>query len=136
MPDRNVVVTLSAPGVDPVRAKGIFQEFSVGHRIRRAGVVMLVGLGVAASLIPIPIIHLLGIPLALIIGVVAAIRQLSMVGRLKPLRIACPKCGERNRVGGGLGYRSTDPRERMCDSCRRALTLTIEIADPEAVAPE
>lgn len=136
MPDRNVVVTLSAPGVDPVRANGIFQQFTVAHRVRRAGVVMLVGIGVAASLIPIPIIHLLGIPLALILGVVASIRQLSMVGRLQPLRIACPKCGERNRVGGGLGYRSTAPRERMCDSCRRALTLTLELTGPEVVAPK
>ncbi|HEY4102102.1 MAG TPA: hypothetical protein VGM20_14620 [Gemmatimonadales bacterium] len=135
MPERHVLVSLSAPGVEPARADGMFEEFTVAHRVRRAGVVMLCGIGVAAMLIPIPIVHLLGIPLALAIGAITAVRQLSMIGRLKPLRIPCPKCGEPNRVGGGLGYRSLAPRERICDSCRRGLTLTIDV-DGGGVAPK
>jgi hypothetical protein len=88
----------------------------------------------AATLIPIPIIHLLGIPLLLGTGVVLSIRQLSMIGRLKALKIACPKCAEPNRVGGGLGRSSIAPREHACESCRRALTLTIDGEDGSSVA--
>ena len=123
MPDRTVTVSLTLPGTEPVLATGVFTEFTRGERVKRAAVVMLVAILLAATLIPIPIVHLLGIPLLLVVGVILSIRQLSMVGRLQPLRIACPKCGELNRVGGGLGYSSITPRERMCDSCRRGLTL-------------
>jgi len=126
MPDHNVVVSLAATGAEPVRANGIFHEFTLRERIVRAGIVMLVAVLLASTLIPIPIVHLLGIPILLVTGVILAVRQVSMDGRLRPLRLPCPKCGVPNRVGGGLGYMSAEPRERMCDSCRRGLTLRID----------
>jgi hypothetical protein len=132
MPERRVMVSLATTATEPVRAEGVFNEFTTVERIRRSGIVMVVAVLLAATLIPIPIVHLLGIPLLLVGGAILSIRQLSMVGRLHPLRIACPKCGELNRVGGGLGYSSDAPRERMCDSCRRGLTLSI---DPESGFP-
>jgi hypothetical protein len=92
---------------------------------------MLIAVLLASTLIPIPIVHLLGIPILLVTGVILAVRQVSMAGRLRPLRLACPKCGVPNRVGGGLGYRTAEPRERMCDSCRRGLMLRIDPA-PDA----
>lgn len=126
MPERPVTVVLATHGPEPVRAEGVFDEFTVAQRVKRSVVILGVAILLAATLIPIPIVHLLGIPLLLAVGVILSIRQLSMVGRLQPLRIACPKCGELNRVGGGLGYSSITPRERMCDSCRRGLTLSME----------
>ncbi|MGH7594542.1 MAG: hypothetical protein ACRELE_11935 [Gemmatimonadales bacterium] len=107
---------------------GVLNEFAMVDRVKRSAIVLGAAVLLAATLIPIPIIHLLGIPLFLIGGVVVSIRQLSLMGRLRPVRIACPKCGELNRVGGGLGLSSLAPRERMCDSCRRELTRRIEIA--------
>ncbi|MGH7523920.1 MAG: hypothetical protein ACREK8_06410, partial [Gemmatimonadales bacterium] len=88
----------------------------------------------AATLIPIPIVHLLGIPLLLLIGIVLSIRQLSMIGRLLAVRIPCQKCGEPNNVGGGLGRSSLDPHEQVCDSCRRTLTMSIQLDDGAGVA--
>jgi hypothetical protein len=126
MTERRVVVVLEAPDGTTASADGLLREFTLAERARRAALVMLVAIGLAATLIPIPIIHLLGIPLLLIAGVVLTIRQVSSVARLRPLRIPCPKCGGVNRVGGGLGYRSiTDPMDRMCEGCRRILTLRI-----------
>lgn len=133
MLERPVMVSLSAAGTEPVRAPGVFTEFTMADRVRRSAIVMLVAVLLAATLIPIPIIHLLGIPLLLGGGVFLGIRQLTMIGRLRPLRIACPKCGEFNRVGGGLGLRSIAPRERMCDSCRRGLTVRIDAASGSPV---
>jgi hypothetical protein len=132
MREQPVTVSLSVAGAEPVRVPGTFQVFTLADRVRRSGMVMLVAVLLAATLIPIPIIHLLGIPLLLLTGVVLSIRQLSMIGRLKALKIACPKCGEPNRVGGGLGRSSIAPQEHTCESCRRALTLTI---DAEAGSP-
>jgi len=88
---------------------------------------MLGAILVAAMLIPIPIVHLVGIPLMLILGIVLSVRQAMSTVRLKPLRIHCPKCDGVNRVGGGLGYRSlAEPLDRSCDQCRRILKLTVQ----------
>lgn len=97
------------------------------ERVYRAGLLMIVCIGLAASLIPIPIIHLLGIPLVLITGLVLALKQLRAVARLRPLQIHCPKCDAVNRVGGGIGMRSlAQPTEWTCEGCRRVLTLRVE----------
>lgn len=122
------MVTLRAADGTSVSAEGWLREFTPVDRAKRAAVLMLLATGLAATLIPIPIIHLLGIPLLLIAGIVLAVRQLSLVARLRPLRIACPKCGGVNRVGGGLGYRSVaHPMDHSCDSCRRIFTMRIMV---------
>ena len=126
MPDRQVAVSLEATGAEITRCHGLFADFTLARRARRAVIVLLGATGLAALFLPIPIIHLLAIPMILLGGIVTAIRQLSVVGRLAPLRMACPKCGVRNRVGGGLGVRSVAPKSRVCESCRRELILRIE----------
>lgn len=121
-----VTVSLVAADGTTVTASGSLQEYSSVDRIRRAATVVGIFILLAASLIPIPIVHLLGIPLMLIIGLVLGGRQLTISCRIKPMRVACPRCGGPNRVGGGLGLRSsTDPVERMCEECRRPLTVTL-----------
>ena len=126
MQTREVQVVLEAPGAADVTAAGVLRDFSLGDRVKRAAIVIVGSVLLAGTLIPIPIIHLLGITLVLITGVLMAGRQLASVARLQPLRIACPKCGARNRVGGGFGFRSVvGGIDRTCDSCRRSLTLRI-----------
>lgn len=123
---RPVRVTLEAAGGETTSADGVLREFSLLDRTRRALITLGVGLLCVAVLIPIPIIHLLGIPLALIASVVISIRQFSSTARLDPLRMPCPKCGATNRIGGGLGLRHPmQPVERMCEDCRRHLQLSI-----------
>ncbi|MEI2719606.1 MAG: hypothetical protein V9E87_05625 [Gemmatimonadales bacterium] len=121
-----VTVTLESPDGPLVTAAGTLRHFTVVERVLRAAVTLLVGIAVAALLIPIPIIHLIGIPLAVLGGIGLAARQLLTTVRLAPLRLNCPKCGTENRVGGGFGYRSaTAPITHRCDSCRRELTLRL-----------
>jgi hypothetical protein len=123
---RDVTVTLAAGGGEVTTAPGRLQVFSAGDRLRRALTTLGIGLLGAALFIPIPIIHLLGIPMAIIASVVISIRQFSSAARLDPLRMPCPKCGGTNRIGGGLGLRHpAQPVERMCDECRRGLQLRI-----------
>ena len=121
---RRVTVELVAEGSEPTRQPGELTTFTPIERAIRAGVVLVGALLMAAALIPIPIIHLVGIPLVLVIGIAVALRQFRSVARLAPMRIPCPKCGEPNLVGGGLGYRTrTGPVDRNCESCRRPLQL-------------
>jgi hypothetical protein len=123
------MVILATPDGAATRADGRVREFTPGERVKRAVLVMLLAIALAATLIPIPIIHLLGIPMLLITGIVLSIRQLSLVARLVPLQLPCPKCHAANRVGGGLGLRNiAEPIERMCEGCRRGLTLRIELS--------
>ncbi len=122
-----VTVTLDVADGPATTAAGTLRHFTAGQRLLRAAGTLLVGIVVAVLLVPIPIIHLVGIPLALVLAVFFAGRQLLASVRLAPLRLPCPKCGAENRVGGGLGYRSaTTPIEHTCDSCRRELTLRVQ----------
>lgn len=134
MPERAVTVSLSATGVPATEAAGVFDEFTAGQRLRRSGAVFGIAILLAATLIPVPIIHLLGIPVVLVAGIITAVRQLTFSGRLHAVQLACPKCGALNRIGGGLGRRTLEPSERQCDNCRRTLTLRIDPATPASVA--
>lgn len=126
MRTRAVQVRLEAADGSASAVPGRLQEYHRVDRLRRAAIVFLVAVLLAAMLIPIPIVHLVGIPLMLILGVVIGARQLGIGYRLQPVRIACPRCHGMNRVGGGLGLRSvTDPIERMCEICRRAMQVRI-----------
>ena len=126
MADEQVVVSLVAAGGEVTQCTGLFTTFAMAQRARRGVIVFLAATGLAVLFLPIPIIHLLAIPMILLGGIVTAIRQLSIVGRLAPIRIACPKCSALNRVGGGLGVRSMAPKSRACESCRRELVLRVE----------
>lgn len=126
MPERPVTVSLETTGVAPSHVPSTFDEFTQGQRFRRAGAILGVAWGLAIVILFIPIVHLLGVPLLFVAGIVLAIRQLTFAGRLEATRVPCPKCGAVNRIGGGLGRRSLKPRDYTCDSCRRGLTLRIE----------
>ena len=123
---RAVQVSLVASDESAVTETGTLQQYSSLDRIRRAAIVLVAAVLLAASLIPVPIVHLFGIPMLLIAGLVFAGRQLSITCRLKPVRIRCPRCDGVNRVGGGLGYHGVaEPIERMCEVCRRVLHVRV-----------
>ena len=71
----------------------------------RAGMVLAGGIAVATALIPVPIIHLLGIPLVLLAAIAFAYRQLRTTARLSRTRMACPRCGAPQWFGGAAGLR-------------------------------
>lgn len=129
MPEQSVLVTVTS-GESSTSAEGHLQRFSPGQRTLRVLAVLGIGMFLAAMLIPIPIIHLVGIPLALIVTILAAIKQGASTGRLRPLRINCPRCHGANRLGGGFGYRSVDePIHVDCEDCRRELTVEFKAKD-------
>jgi hypothetical protein len=121
-----VEVVVSALGAEPVRAVGEMRLLTTTSRLGRAAGIMLIAVVLAAAIIPVPIVHLIGIPLILVLGLVAAIRQLRSAALLAPLRMHCPRCGAVNSFGGGLGLRAAAGHvARNCESCRRQLELRI-----------
>ena len=124
-----VEIVVEASDSEPVRAAGEMRVLGPGARVVRAAAILLLAVGLSAALIPVPVVHLVGIPLMLIAGVAAAVRQLRSVALLDPVRFPCPRCGARNSIGGGLGLAtSTGPIQRDCESCRRQLQITFQSA--------
>jgi hypothetical protein len=120
----STTVTLAAPGGEATHATGHLTILTPGQRGLRAALTLLGAVALAALIIPVPIVHLVGIPIILVAGIVAAVRQYRGLARLEPMRIACPKCGASNAIGGGLGYpTATGPIHRPCEHCRRELEL-------------
>ncbi len=133
MPEHDATLTLSADGAEPTRASSTVSLFNPAQRARRAIVALLIGAAVAAALIPIPIVHLLGIPLALIAAIVVAMKQLRVAARIDRVALACPKCAVPQAIGGGFGFSTIDgPIAITCDSCRRIMTLTIDLGGAPA----
>jgi hypothetical protein len=127
VPERAVTVVLASADGGEVRGEGVVREIANSARILRAAGFFFGSVLLAAALIPIPIIHFIGPPGLLVAGCVMALRQLRAVAQLAPLRLACPKCGTVNRVGGGVGLSHPErPFAVTCESCRRGLTVTID----------
>ncbi len=126
MPERRVTVVLSSTDGGEVRGDGVVREIAASTRALRASGFLLGALVLAAALIPIPIIHFIGPPALLVAGLVTAVRQLLAVAHLAPLRLACPKCGAANRIGGGVGMAHPErPIALTCESCRRGLSVVL-----------
>lgn len=136
MPDRSATLTLDTDGAEPTRAVTTVTVFSPAQRARRAIVALLIGAAAAAALIPIPIVHLMGIPLALVTAIVIAVKQLRVAARVGRVAVNCPKCAAPQAIGGGFGFASIDgPIPITCDSCRRMLTLTVQPGPATAHEP-
>lgn len=128
MPDRGEAVTVRiAASEHETVVPGQLHRFTPIERVLRTLAVLAITIFLAATLIPIPIIHLVGIPLVLVVGLAMTGRQAAAIGRLQPLRAPCPRCGGVNRLGGGLGLRSmTKTIETSCEHCRRPLSVRID----------
>lgn len=120
----DAMVSLMSSDGSVTEAMGHLTVLTPAARAMRVAGVLAVAVLMSMLLIPIPIIHLVGIPIVVVVGITVAIRQGRAVARLAPMHLACPRCGERNSLGGGLGYRSaTGPIPRPCENCRRPLEL-------------
>jgi hypothetical protein len=129
MPDRSVRVHLEASPTEVTSADGIVTDFTLVQRAMRATILFFLCVLLAGMILAIPIVHLVGVPLLLVTGIALGVKQFSATERLRPIRMACPKCGGPNRLGGGMGRRSlAEPMDRACENCRRGLVLRIEPA--------
>lgn len=109
-------------GAPPVPLLVPVRHLGPWTRLWRAALGCLGGLAVAIAALPIPIIHLVLPPVALVAGVVLGIRRGMVRTLFGAARGPCPCCGQEQ----GLGLTGTPyglPRELKCHACRQLLSL-------------
>jgi hypothetical protein len=118
-------VSLKGFGCPPSRAVVIVQTLNMGDRLRRAAIALGAGAAVAVIALPVPPVHLVLVPAALLFGLIFAAVRLGQREIIRSAEGSCPYCSTQQRLGlAGRVFRL--PREVFCSRCRRPLDLGSE----------
>lgn len=94
------------------------------HRLVRAALLAAVGLVVGVLLLPIPLIHLVGVMFFLVMLGLAARRAVARTV-LRRAHGRCPSCGTEGSYFVGFGGRALKfPVKTSCPSCKLGLELS------------
>ena len=122
MTTRTLNVALKGFGAPATDAEVQLAVLDPGDRVKRAAVVFLAFMLVAVGAIPIPLVHFVLVPGALLLGLIFAVMRLNQRQVIRSAEGNCPYCGTHQRLGlAGRVFRL--PREVFCDKCRRPLDL-------------
>ncbi len=121
MRSRSLELTLRAVGASPQTARVDIGVLDPGDRLKRAGVALAGGVGVALVALPIPIVHLVLVPGGLLLGIGLAVRRLGQGETFRGAEGRCPYCGVGQRFT--LMGRFRLPKTVFCASCQRELYL-------------
>ena len=125
MSTRSLEVPLKGFGASATQAQLVVENLTTGQRLRRAGVALAAGGALAVIALPIPLVHFVLVPGALLLGLIFAVMRLNQRQVIRSAEGNCPYCGAHQRLGlAGRGFRL--PREVFCDKCRRPLDLGAE----------
>lgn len=109
---------------EPTAARVGLRRFAQGERAVRAAKMTLAWFVAAALVAVVPIIHLVGIPLALLAGLVFGVRQYGVSETLQAVEAPCPKCGAAQRFFAGFGVGAPKlPMTLTCEACGKELRL-------------
>jgi hypothetical protein len=122
MASRTLEVPLKGFGAPPTEATVVVQTLDFKGRLKRGSGMVLAGFALALVALPIPLVHLVLVPGALLLGFgLGAIRT----GQREIFSLAegtCPFCGTAQRLGlAGRVFRL--PRKVHCTKCQRELDL-------------
>jgi hypothetical protein len=119
---RSMEVPLKGFGAAPSRAELVIESLRFKDRMRRAALAVGAGALLALIALPIPLVHFVLVPGALVLGLVAGALRLNQREIIRSAEGSCPYCGTPQRLGlAGRVFRL--PREVFCDKCRRPLDL-------------
>ena len=93
-----------------------------GDRVKRAAVVFLAFLLVAVGAIPIPLVHFVLVPLALLLGFGFGANRLRQREIFRHVEGRCPFCGTQQTFTVMGPFRL--PKRLHCGNCQRELELT------------
>ena len=126
-----IPVEVHASGGPPAGGELVVEHPSRSRRIREAALMILGGAVLAVVLLPVPIIHLVGIGLFLTI-LVLAVRRVGAPAVIRSAHGTCPKCGAEGAFFVGFGRKQLRlPISTSCGKCAYPLTLT----RPDRTAP-
>jgi hypothetical protein len=114
--------SLKGFGAAPTPAQVVVAKLSLRDRVGRAALMLGGGVAVALVALPIPLVHLVLVPGALLVGVTLAALRVRQREIFRSAEGACPFCGTRQRLGlAGRVFRL--PRQVHCRNCQRPLDL-------------
>jgi hypothetical protein len=115
-------VPLKGFGCSPTTAQIVVETLSTGQRLRRSALALGAGAGLAIVALPIPLVHFVLVPGALLLGLIFAGIRLRQREIIQSAEGSCPYCSTHQRLGlAGRVFRL--PREVFCSRCGRALDL-------------
>ena len=124
METHSVSLSLHGFGQPPAQAEVVVGVLGVGERLKRGLVALAAGIGVALVALPIPIVHLVLPPIALLAGIGFGARRLGQREIVILAQGACPFCGTAQRLGlTGSAFRL--PRKITCSTCLKPLSLEV-----------
>ena len=125
MTTRSLEASLKGFGAPPTPAEQVVETLGFRDRVRRAGLAFAAGAALALIAIPIPLVHFVLVPGALLLGMVFAALRLNQREIIRSAEGSCPYCGTAQRLGlAGRVFRL--PREVFCSNCRRPLDLAVD----------
>jgi hypothetical protein len=122
MTSRWLTVPLTGFGCAPTEAQVVVESLTLRNRVTRAAAVGGAGLLLALIALPIPLVHFVLVPTALLLGITLGAIRLGQREIFASAEGACPFCGTPQRLGlAGRVFRL--PRRVYCSSCQRELDL-------------
>jgi hypothetical protein len=121
MQTRSLELPLRGLGAQPRTARVEVGVLDPTDRLKRAGIAVGAGVAVALIAVPIPIVHLVLVPGALLVGLVLGARRLGQGQTFRGGAGACPYCGTQQEFT--IVGRFRLPKTVYCSSCQRELFL-------------
>lgn len=118
---REVPVQVKGYGAPPSAAVVDIAVLSGADRLKRAGMIFGISLAVALIALPIPLVHLVLVPGALVAGFVLAGNRLSQSEIFRRAVGKCPFCGAEQTFP--IMGRFRLPKSAHCNKCGRELSL-------------
>lgn len=122
MNSRSLTVPLTGFGCAPTQATLVVARLTPRERVARSGRVVGAGLLAALIALPIPLVHLVFVPGAVLTGLTLGVLRVRQREIFESAEAPCPYCGTTQRLGlAGRAFRL--PRVVHCISCGRELDL-------------
>ena len=118
---RSLQGSLRGFGAKPAVAYLEVDTLTLADRLKRAATIFGLGVVLALIAIPIPIVHFLLVPGALLVGVVLALVRLGQAEIFRTAKGRCPFCGKEQSFS--VMGRFKLPKKLYCSSCQRQLLL-------------
>lgn len=122
MDTREAHLPMTGWGSDRTEAALTIARLTARERLRRGVTAPLAGLGIAIMVLPIPVVHFMVPPLAILGGIVLGFRRATTREVILSAHGPCPFCGTNQTLGlNGSAYHM--PRNLHCRNCRKAFTI-------------
>jgi hypothetical protein len=126
---RSLQGSLRGFGAKPTVAYLELNTLTLADRVKRAATIFGLGMVLALIAIPIPIVHFIMVPGALLVGAVLALVRLGQAEVFRTATGRCPFCGKEQSFSVMGRFRL--PKKLYCSSCQRQLLLE----EPTIVPP-